>query len=123
MKKSWIKTRILTIAALLLFSVVAPFGNAGTVSAAGFSGEGDGTESDPYVIMTPTQLDEVRNDLHAYYVLGADIDLSGYASWDPIGAFKEPFTGTFDGDGHTISNLKVYHKIGPNVFFASRVGL
>ncbi len=29
------------------------------------------------------------------------------AGWDPIGAFAAPFTGTFDGNGHTISNLYV----------------
>ena len=58
----------------------------------------------------------------AHYILTADIDLSGYENWEPIGAFQSrsnapedeevphpnyAFTGTFKGDGHTISNLTV----------------
>ena len=42
--------------------------------------------------------------------LGADIDLNNI-KWDPIGYAngfaKRSFKGTFDGDGHTISNLKI----------------
>ena len=43
--------------------------------------------------------------------LGADIDLSG-SEWEPIGTGKRGdadtvFRGTFDGDGHTISNFKI----------------
>ena len=55
-------------------------------------------------------------------VLTEDIDLSDYENWDPIGAFQPlsdkpeeaeiphpdfAFTGTFDGNGHTISNLTI----------------
>lgn len=47
-----------------------------------------------------------------------DIDLSGYA-WDPIGTclvheygpYLRPFKGTFDGDGHTVSNMYVYERL------------
>ena len=40
--------------------------------------------------------------------LGADLDLNGdNYSWTPIGTEYNPFSGTFDGDGHTISNLKI----------------
>ncbi len=43
--------------------------------------------------------------------LGADIDLSG-SEWEPIGTGKRGkadtvFRGTFDGDGHTISNFTI----------------
>ena len=34
----------------------------------------------------------------------ADVPMVGYY-WVPIGTSAEPFTGTFDGDGHTISDL------------------
>ncbi len=37
-----------------------------------------------------------------------DIDLSN-ATWTPIGNLSNPFKGTFDGDNHIISNLKVNH--------------
>lgn len=38
------------------------------------------------------------------YVLANDIDLAG-AVWTPIGTASHPFTGTFLGEGHTISNI------------------
>jgi len=46
--------------------------------------------------------------------LAADIDLSEYDNWMPIGEFDQenweggiPFSGTFEGGGHVISNLRV----------------
>lgn len=43
--------------------------------------------------------------------LTADIDLSDESNWTPIGNLvayeSRTFYGTFDGDGHTISNLTV----------------
>ncbi len=39
-------------------------------------------------------------------LLAADLDLSGLA-WTPIGATGKGFMGTFDGQGHTVSNLDV----------------
>ena len=38
--------------------------------------------------------------------LAADLDLSGVA-WTPVGTTGHPFAGTFDGQGHTVSNLNV----------------
>ena len=38
--------------------------------------------------------------------LGADIDLSG-KEWTPIGTSGKPFSGTFDGNEKTISNLSI----------------
>ncbi|MBQ9428702.1 MAG: hypothetical protein IJU41_04060, partial [Clostridia bacterium] len=40
------------------------------------------------------------------YILTADIDLSG-VSQTPIGSEASPFTGTLDGDGHTISGINL----------------
>jgi len=60
---------------------------------------------------TAEQLSDVRNGgLGDYCVLMADVDLSGYSSgtgWNPIGASGSAFTGIFDGNGHTISNLTI----------------
>ena len=39
-------------------------------------------------------------------LLGADIDL-GNREWTPIGEGSNAFQGTFDGQGHVISNLKI----------------
>ncbi len=72
--------------------------------------DGEGTPTDPYVIMTAEELDHVRDDLAASYRLGTDIDLSPYtANWVPIGSdpFGDAFTGQFDGGHHTISGLKI----------------
>lgn len=91
-----------------------------TAAVSLFAG-GAGTEAEPWQIATAEQLDLIRNDLTAHYVLTADIDLSGFENWVPIGAFQPlsdapgdaeiphpdyAFTGSFDGAGHTISNLK-----------------
>lgn len=69
--------------------------------------EGLGTELSPYIITTKEQLMNIKYDLDAYYELGADIDLEDI-EWEPIGQFiKNPFSGKFDGKGHTISHLKM----------------
>lgn len=79
---------------------------------------GNGTTADPYQIASADNLwkmaelvnaeDETYRD--AYYILTADIDLGGKA-WTPIGdGYLDSvysFTGTFDGNGHTISGLNV----------------
>lgn len=82
--------------------------------------QGDGTQENPYIIINSTQLDQIRNDLDAYYELGNDIDLTndtrkggrfcnenekfphlGCHGWIPI----ENFEGSFDGKGYTIKGL------------------
>ena len=67
---------------------------------------GNGTETDPYIIATAAQLDEVRNFPSACFELSRDIDLSSYlnsnsSGWTPI----KDFTGEFDGKKHTIKGL------------------
>ena len=83
---------------------------------------GSGSSEDPWKIATAEQLDRIRDDLTGHYILISDIDLSGYENWMPIGTFQPrsdapedaevphpdyAFTGTFDGAGHTISNLTI----------------
>lgn len=50
-------------------------------------------------------LTEVRNNPGGTYTLAADINLSG--DWTPIGTADDPFTGIFDGGGHTIRGLNI----------------
>jgi hypothetical protein len=82
-------------------------------SAFGFSGAGSGTESDPYLITTVEQLQEMNDDLVAYYELGNDIDASvtqtwnGGAGFEPVGDGTNPFTGKFGGHRHTITGLHI----------------
>lgn len=108
--------------------------NNGTITGGTFSGgitgtpalaTGSGTETDPYQIGTAEGLkwfrDKVNNaknaannieDTKICAELTKDIDLSGEA-WTPIGiggafyAGTPPYSGTFDGKGHTIKNLSI----------------
>ncbi len=83
---------------------------------------GDGTEGNPYIVTNAEQLNEVRNNLSAYYELGNDIDLSGIDNWNPIGGAFDPFIGHFDGKGHTISGLTVRDNISANGGLFAAIG-
>ena len=79
---------------------------------------GTGTENDPYVIVSSTQLmslatlvNTVNNySLNKYFELGANIDLHGN-EWEPIGYINNDsyygrmFQGNFDGKGFSVSNF------------------
>jgi len=54
-------------------------------------------------ISNAEELQQVRENPSGNYVLVDDIDLSHIDNFEPIG----DFTGTFDGNGHTISNLTI----------------
>ena len=70
--------------------------------------DGDGTETDPYVITDVRELQAVNGDTSAEYKLGGDIDATITSSWNN-GAGFEPlelnFSTTFDGQGYTITGL------------------
>lgn len=57
-------------------------------------------------ISTKENLKAIANDLDGDYILTNDIDISG-ENWTPIGTEEDPFTGTLDGDGYTISGLTI----------------
>ena len=57
-------------------------------------------------IRTPAELDAIRNNLAGNYYLENSIDMDG-VDWLPIGNSTEPFTGSFDGKGNVIKNLKI----------------
>lgn len=92
--------------------------NSMSVTNAAYVGNmlGSGTASDPYQVWTANDLDNVRNALSAYYIQMADIDLSGYENWEPIGYvtindyfwdMTNSFEGSYDGNNFIISNLKI----------------
>lgn len=88
-----------------------------------------GTEANPYIISTPSQLDTLSKLTATYkytysgnyFVLNNDINMQGIA-FAPIGRFISAsgndnfmFNGVFDGNGKTISNLTInrtYRYIG-----------
>jgi len=118
------KTGALFLATLLVISV---FGIAiarvdesnETGSENIFFGGGSGTLADPYMIENVTQLQNMTQNLTAHYELANDIDASETSEWnwnesqgiyrgfDPIGDDDEPFTGTLDGQGHTVYDLYI----------------
>src|SRR5574344_1417570 len=80
---------------------------------------GSGTAADPYLISSAADLVTFRDTYinnnaktAACAKLTADIDLSTVCSatlgtnWHSIGV-TYPYTGTFDGDGHTVSNIYI----------------
>ena len=94
---------------------------------------GDGTKENPFLIMNARQLDNVRKYLQGipersldfcYFKIGRDIDLTEYygatwaeqgwtedMGWMPLGwpssTNKEIFNGNLDGQGYTITGLKI----------------
>jgi len=79
------------------------------VHAAGYGG-GSGTAEDPYQIWTAQQMNTIGSnsgDWGSCFILKTHLDMSGYqgTQYRIIGNINAPFTGTFDGNGYTISNL------------------
>ena len=77
-----------------------------------------GSETTIY-ITTAQQFKRLADEVNAgdsksdkTYLLANDIDLSGYPDWTPIGRFDPPddmlpFSGVFDGQGYSITGLKI----------------
>src|SRR5574344_1054241 len=74
---------------------------------------GAGTSASPYLIYNAAQLQSIRFAANKhnkicegeYINLENDIDCNTISSFTAIGAGVYPFNGTFEGNGHTISNL------------------
>ena len=118
-KSNWLVTMLLLVMAILM-----PYGGAWAQTE---PSSGDGSVGNPYKISTAAELawfrDEVnngRNDICAKIADGVKIiDLKDFChakdaatnteelSWAPIGNDSNPFYGTFDGNGKTISNLYI----------------
>ncbi|WP_186007712.1 PGF-pre-PGF domain-containing protein [Halanaeroarchaeum sulfurireducens] len=81
---------------------------------------GNGTAENPYEVSNWTQLADVNEDPTAHYVLVNDLNKStdGYdqyanttanngSGWVPLGNSTTTFTGTFNGQWHTIDGLYI----------------
>lgn len=66
--------------------------------------EGDGSEDNPYTISTASHLLQVRSLLNSHFIQTDDIDLDE-EEWVAIGTEQSPFTGSYNGNEFTISNL------------------
>jgi len=102
---------VLLMKKLLIYSLITFL--AISYTALSFSGNGSGTESDPYQITTVEQLQEMNDDLSANYILMNDIDASDTENWNdwkgfyPIGRGTDGFTGRLDGQGFSIDSLVI----------------
>jgi len=97
----------LKIALLILLAI-----NFSALSAQAKYGGGTGEPNDPYLIFDANHLNTMSadsNDWDKCFKLMADIDLDGDASgqFSIIGtSYANPFAGVFDGNNHTVSNLR-----------------
>ncbi|MCX6717590.1 MAG: hypothetical protein NTU76_02865, partial [Candidatus Taylorbacteria bacterium] len=72
---------------------------------------GDGSSENPYQINSWIGLDAIRDDLDANYLLVDNLSSSSANylilgnNWTPIGDAPDQFTGDFNGNGKTISDL------------------
>ncbi len=86
-------------------------------------GGGSGTESDPYLISTASHITELSTNTNnnvstsgVYFRMTNDIALSSSA-FTPIGKSMEiQFSGNFDGNGYSISNLRL-QNISDDIFY------
>ena len=78
--------------------------------------EGEGTVEKPYLIKSEKELLSFANEINsgektqAYFRLTSDLDMQNY-KYIPAAVFS----GVFDGNGHTISNLTINQPQGENV--------
>lgn len=94
---------IALIAALLIgiMAISSAFSN----TELAYASTGTGTASDPFLVSTRADLEDISSGLDKCYKLTKDIYLGGSSSpWTPIDG---QFTGTLDGDGHKITGLYV----------------
>jgi hypothetical protein len=74
---------------------------------------GSGTKGDPYQIMNVVQLQDIREDPSAHYILMDDIHADSTESWNGGSGFEPicfeggEFTGTLEGNGRTIRSLHI----------------
>ena len=107
---------------------------------------GAGTKLSPYIILTAEQLAKLSFAIGAsdadyqgkYFKLGADVvlndgdiiddkgaliaDSTKLHKWTPIGNSSVSFTGTFDGNGHTVSGMFINTTSTHNGLFGNNSG-
>lgn len=94
------------------------------LSGQDFAG-GTGTPEDPYQVETAGHLNNVRNYLTSCFKQTADIDLDAvYTNWVPIagGGTDDVFTGNYDGQDYTISDLSIDRPETNNVGLFGHLG-
>ncbi len=92
---------------------------------------GDGSKSNPYQISSAEQLSNIRHHLNSYFIQINDIDLENFdhyndgKGWLPIGGAgsSDSFSGNYDGQNYTISNLNIRRHNTDNIGLFGLVGI
>ncbi len=84
--------------------------------------DGSGTADDPYQLSGSNDISNFINNLDSSYadkcfILTVDIDMSANVFYNH--GFDYPFSGTFDGNDHTISNLTIRNLSVEDAFICS----
>lgn len=124
-----------TVAAWLVVCVVLSTACVGVVTTFSTSltqvfetgyAAGSGTEAEPYIIDTPSQLvylaqrtSEGARTRGVYYQLGSALDMTG-VSMPPIGTADHPFEGVFNGSGLAVNGLNLF---APDMEYAGLFGV
>jgi hypothetical protein len=115
-----VATALLAGIALVIASPLAP---ASPVSAnGGCAEEAIPEDGGVFQVSTPGQLLSLANtsntaSLSAIYEQIEHIDLSSCGNWPGIGDTNHPFTGSYNGGGHTISNVTISVSTSDRGFF------
>ncbi|MGA1979181.1 MAG: GLUG motif-containing protein [Sedimentisphaerales bacterium] len=79
-----------------------------SLSSGKYSG-GTGEPNDPYIIATPNDLCDIGNHIEDYnknFIMVNDINMAGFYDTHPVFMISGNFIGVFDGNGHSISNIR-----------------
>ena len=112
---------------MLLLTLIFAFAGAQTA----WAWSGSGTSADPYLITSTSDLNQLATNVNSgtehegdYFVLTTDLTYSHTTDWNdasstennftPIGGYNNNyyryFKGHFDGQGHTISGIRIYQS-------------
>ncbi len=118
----------LLVAACLLL----PFGISASAEAPKKILTGTGQKLDPFLVRSVEDLCILRDEVNegksfegSFILQTVDLDLSSIENWTPIGNTETNayFKGTYNGGGHTISNLNCEQKGGDAALFSTLGGV
>ena len=109
-----------TVGVVLAVALVFAFAGCGDGGDTPPDGSGSGFRSDPFIVGSEGSLMKVGSgedgwNLNSHYRQTANITLS--TQWTPVGTWADPFRGSFNGDGHTISRLMIMRSEDYNGLF------
>ena len=118
---------LLILTFLLLLAPISASAEAPKMTLAG-----TGQRLDPFLIRSVEEFCFFRDEVNGgrsfegtFILQKADLDLSSVENWTPIGNTETNayFKGTYNGGGHTISNLKCEQKGGDAALFSTLGGV